>query len=221
MVRQLAVLTGLVAAAGGCVTLPGQTSPDPTAALKQAVKQTNARSAENLGSLIDGLYLKLLGRPADAGERAGWVGLLRGGGTVEQAVIVLVTSDEYARSAGGDGAYLRSVYRGLLGREPFDYESSALLAALPSVGRARVAEVIVKSAEFRANVVRRLYGLPNSSPVAAAFPALLPGTVPPTPEAVSAWAAADLDLLGVEAAIAASPPPEPAKAVAVPPAPVR
>jgi hypothetical protein len=222
MARQFAVLVPLMAAAAcGCVNLPWQTRPDSIAALKQTVKKSNGRSPEALGPLVDGLYLKILSRPANAAERTGWVTMLRSGASVEQVVITLVASPEYTRSAGDDAAFLQSLYRRLLGRDAFAFETAALLPAVRAEGRARVGEVIVKSAEFRSDVIRQLYGVANPSPVAAAFPALAAGTAPPSAEAVSAWAAADTDLLGLEAIIAANPAPEPAKTGPTSPSPVR
>src|SRR5207247_924513 len=53
------------------------------------------RSAEGLGRIVDGFYLRFLGRQADANGRTGWINFLQHGGTEAQLVNIFLTSPEY------------------------------------------------------------------------------------------------------------------------------
>src|SRR5260370_2915326 len=64
-------------------------------------------SSEHFARVVDGWYLKLLGRHADAGGMRLWVGFLQSGATEEQVISAVYRSDEYrarAPAAGGGPA---------------------------------------------------------------------------------------------------------------------
>src|SRR5262249_42155350 len=61
---------------------------------QSAVANAIRFSPEALGRVVDQLYLRFLGRESDATGRAGWIGFLRSGGSLEQ-VETLLTSPEY------------------------------------------------------------------------------------------------------------------------------
>lgn len=93
-------------------------------------------------------YTDLLGRSADRAGEEFWTNHLTGRGVLDLRVL-LVASDEYHRNAGGsDQAWLRAVYRDLLGRLPDasgqQYWSGRLQAG---VARANVVGSIYQSGE--------------------------------------------------------------------------
>ncbi len=166
---------------------------------RSLVVSSIARSDEALGLVVDGLYLKILDRAADAGGRAAFVSYLKNGGTVEQAMVALITSGEFADRAGSDVGFIETLYARLLGRTAGTGELTAWLGGLPVLGRAVVAGAIVQSTEFRADVVEQMYGAE-----AAPSPAL-PGLFPDllhrdsvTDAEVKAWAKSNIDLLAIE-----------------------
>ncbi len=203
MARRILVLA-TAAALGGCVSWPqpagSRLKPTPA----ETIKASRARAPELLGPLVDGLYYQVLGRPPDPVGRAGLMTFLQNGGTLEQAVISLVVSPEYARSAGTDTLFVQSLFRRLLGRAANDIETANLLRALSTVGRAEVANSVLRSGEFRTVVVLKLYGFSTASPVANLLPSVLHRVARPTTAEVAGWANSDLDALGIAVAIASS-----------------
>ena len=163
-----------------------------------------ARSPEALGVLVDGLYLKILRRTSDASGRAAFVSFLQHGGSVEQAIIAMVASPEYSNSTPSDAGFIQSLYSKLLGRVASPSELAGWLGALPSLGRAGVANMFVHSAEFRADVVQELYGFtyaPAQS-VVSLFADLLHRTSGPTAAEINGWVNSGLDIYSIEIAIA-------------------
>jgi hypothetical protein len=155
--------------AGGWVTLLNSgTSPGNVAS-------AILRSKEALGIVVDGLYVKVLGRNSDAAGRAAFVSFLQNGGTIEQAVVGMVTSPEYTALTGSDGGFVESLYVRVLGRGGSSGEVSGWLTMLPTLGRSGVANAIVHSGEFRGDVVQALYGsaLAASVSVASLAPDML------------------------------------------------
>jgi hypothetical protein len=156
--------------------------------------------------LVDGLYLKLLGRAADPGGRAGLVNFLQNGGTVEQAIVILVTSPEYNVLAGSPAGFVQSLYNKLLGRVASSGEIAAWLSPLRSLGESAVASAFLNSSEFRGDLVQQLYGFTPaaSASVVALFPNLLHRTASPSAAELNGWVSSGLDILTITARIAGS-----------------
>jgi hypothetical protein len=173
----------------------------------QAVAHDIARSTEALGLILDGLYATLLSRPSDAGGRAAGVAFLQAGGTVEELVIFITSSPEYAALTGNnDAAFIRSLYDRLLGRTASNAEVAAWLAVLPMLSRTGVTSSFLQSTEYRTNEVEQLYGFTPApaGTVPSLAPNLLHRTAPPTTPDVNGWVASGLDVLTMEAAFAGS-----------------
>jgi len=173
----------------------------------QTVASDIARSSEALGVLVDGLYLKILGRASDPTGRAGFVSALESGATVEQVITVMVTSPEYTMLTGNsDTTFVQSLYTKLLGRTASSLEVAGQLSLLASLGRTGVANEFLASLEFRTDAVEQLYGFPTalSVSVISVFPNLLhrPGT--PTATEVASWVNSGLDILSVQVSITQS-----------------
>src|SRR5262249_51046755 len=67
------------------------------------------KSDEGLGRVIDGFYIKYLGRNSDAGGRAYWVNLLKTGSTLESIQAGFISSAEFLASNNSD--YVQGLYR--------------------------------------------------------------------------------------------------------------
>jgi hypothetical protein len=167
-----------------------------------------SRSPEALGVVVDGLYFKILKRASDPAGRAAFVSFLQQGGTVEQAIVMMVTSPEYSTLTGGtDTGFISGLYTQLLGRNVSPAELAGWLALLPSLGRAGVATMLVQSAEFRTDMVQEMFGFTYAlaDSVVSTIPDLLHrGTAPPTAE-INAWVNTGADLLTLRASLAATP----------------
>jgi hypothetical protein len=171
-----------------------------------AVAQGISHSPEALGLLVDGLYLKILGRQSDPGGRAAFVGFLAKGGTVEQATTIMMTSPEYHAQAGSDSDFVQSLYSKLLGRMASIAEVTGWLQALAGIGRAGAINGFLSSAEYRSDVVQQLYGF-TPAPVgseANLFSQVLHRTSAPAAAEINFWVNAPLDTLAIETAFAAS-----------------
>ena len=150
-----------------------------------------ARSTEALNRRVDQLYRQFLQRDADASKSA-LVSYLQGGGTVEAIIAGLVASQEYRLLFGSDGAFVQSLYTGLIGRTGSNAEVAAQVAMVQSNGRAAVASAFLSSAEYRGVQVRRFYAR------------LLNRPTPPLPAEVDGWVNMALDLLRIEIQFAGS-----------------
>jgi hypothetical protein len=174
--------------------------------LNQAsVAQGIALSTEALDRSVTGLYVRLLHRNADAGGLARWVALLQKGGTIEQVIVGIVSSPEYASRNGSGLSFVQSLYLNLLGRVGSGSEVQGWVNALPTLGTAGVVERFVTSMEFRTDGVLQLYGAPSAlttlgqaQAVFSLAPNLLhrPGT--PTATEVSDWVSSGLSLEAIE-----------------------
>src|SRR5262249_12664811 len=71
-------------------------------------------SPEALGRVVDQLYIRFLGRQSDSGGRAGWIGFLQRGGTLEALENAFLTAPEYISHINTD--YVQSLYLNILGR---------------------------------------------------------------------------------------------------------
>jgi hypothetical protein len=173
-------------------------------ASRGSVAAAIVRSAEALGIVVDGLYLKVLGRAADPGGRAAFVSFLQNGGTVEQAVVGMVNSPEYLALTGSPGGFVEGLYVRVLGRGGSSSEVSGWLNMLPNLGLAGVASAIVHSSEFRADVVQALYGSATAATVSVAslIPDLLHRHASTTE--VNGWVNSGLDIATIAQAFAST-----------------
>jgi hypothetical protein len=151
------------------------------------------RSSEGLGVVVDGLFRRYLRRETDAPGRAVFVNYLQGGGTLEGAISLFVTSPEYHTRFGSDGAFVQSLYTLVLERPGNNAEVASWVSLVPTLGRAGVANALLASAEYRGLVVGRYYTQ------------LLNRTTPATPAEVNPWVFSGVDLLSIEVAFAAGP----------------
>jgi hypothetical protein len=129
---------------------------------QSGVANAIAHSPESLKRIVDGLYLKFLGRAADAGGEAGFIGFLQQGGTIEQAINIFLSSDEYfnrVKDTFGDTqqSFIQSLYNNLLGRHAPGTEVQGWVSALPSLGRSGVINGFLTSQEFRAKSVTQFF----------------------------------------------------------------
>jgi hypothetical protein len=164
-----------------------------------------SRSSEALGLVVDGLYGVILKRPADPAGKAAFVSFLQNGGTVEQGIVMLVTSSEYSMDTGGtDTGYILGLYTTLLGRAPSPAELAGWLAMLPTLGRAGAANGILQAAEFRSDVVEEHYGFTYAlaGSLVSTMPNLLHRSAAPSAAEINGWVATGLDLLSLRADIA-------------------
>jgi hypothetical protein len=166
-----------------------------------------AHSPEALGILVNGLFLKLLGRPVDPPSQSAFVSFLQHGGTLEQAALIIIGSPEYAGPAVSDAAFIESLYSKVVGRVASPSEVNSWLNVLPALGRDGVAGFFVTSPEFRTNAVQQLYGFTPAAPVSVAslLPNLLHRSAAPPAAEVKGWVTSGLDLLGLAVGIASSP----------------
>jgi len=165
-----------------------------------AVSADLAGSTEALNYVVNELYLKVLNRPADAAGQAQFVANLQHGGTIEQIVVALVSSAEYASDVGSNAGFVQGLYSLLLGRAASTGEVQSWLTALASTGKPGVAEAILTSAESRAIAVDQLYGCPfaPSETVAAVLYPVLHREAAPTAAEVASWVDSGLSLLAME-----------------------
>jgi hypothetical protein len=188
-----------------------------------AVANGIVRSGERFSYLVNDLYIKLLGRPADAGGLAGWVGLLVSGRTIEDVITGIASSPEFFGRAnalynGGtsDQNFITALYNLLLNRSPSSGELSFWTSVLPSVGRVNALRVFLTTAEFRNDVVATSYsGLPaGSTPNIPSLPAqsvlgaltnLLHRLGGPSAGELAFWLTQNVDILSLQIRLALSP----------------
>lgn len=128
-----------------------------------------ATSPERARRVVSELYTRVLRRPPDAGGLQHWSGaLLAGQRVVEVGATLYGSSELYRRVGSSPGAYVTTLYREILGREP-DARGLAGWTAAVRAGqpRSRVAGAFYASAESRRQRVSLLYAqLLGSTPVA-------------------------------------------------------
>jgi hypothetical protein len=193
---------------------------------RQAAINGIAGSKEAATVLVEGLYQRLLGRSAagDLGS-AGWAQMFQAGATQEQVIAGIVSSSEFSNRASGlvnagapDQRFVIALYHLVLGRQsdPSASEVAGWVSLLPSLGRAGVAQALLASTEYRTQTVTAQYfadptvgstGAWPSIPaqwVGSTLPNLLHRSAAPAPAEVAGWVNSGLDLLSIQAAIAAS-----------------
>ncbi len=171
------------------------------------------RSTEALARQVNAYYLRFLGRAAVGDEEMGWVNALQSRAlTAEQVIADVLASAEFAGRAAmqfsgdpPDTSFVKALYSLLLNR-PADASLAGWVNAVPSLGRAGVANAFESSAEYRGGAVRTFYGDPTLTP----FPYqpflvnLLHRSAPPSASEVSAWVSSGLDLLSIQQDFASS-----------------
>jgi hypothetical protein len=172
--------------AGGWVTLLGQGTSAAAAA------SGIARSPEGLGVAVGGLYHRFLGRDAAPSERDGLVGYLQAGGTLEGVSQTLLASAEYQARFPSDPGFVQSLFPNLLHRTGSTAEVGGWVAALPQLGRSGVAQQLLSSQEFR------------DWEVGDDYAQLLHRAQPPSAAEVGEWVGGGLDILAIDALMAAS-----------------
>jgi hypothetical protein len=173
--------------AGSWVTLLNQGT------LATVVANAIAHSQEALGVAVDGLYHRFLGRDSDPAGRAGFVGWLQSGATLEAVIEVMLASPEYQSHSNADADFVQSLYQNLLHRTGDVNEVLGWVGQLPQLGRGGVAQNFLSSLEYRAWEVGDDYAL------------LLHRSQPPSAAEVNGWASSGLDILTIDALVAASP----------------
>jgi hypothetical protein len=168
----------------------GPAAPDLPADSRFVVADLIQRSTEAFTRMVRGFFETFLGREPAAGEEAGWVTLLLRGWTEEQVLAAFLDTEEFGRRAASlapgttaDESFVRALHGLLLLRPAAEAELGDWLAALPDLGRARLAHVVLCSTEYRRLRV-------------AAFFEELAGR-PGDEGEVAAWAAAPFPLFAV------------------------
>lgn len=136
-------------------------------ALRQLSRAQVAEMIENSPeartALVRNWYRNFLGRSAENGEEQFWVRCLLQGESEESCLAGILGSSEFRARAGllasgtGDEAFVRSLYRVLLGRTATEAEVTGWLNLLPALGHDGVAQSFLRSREFRANAVFAYY----------------------------------------------------------------
>src|SRR5207253_792844 len=111
--------------------------------------------------VVQGLYGRLLGRPADPAGLNNWVNFLNQGGTADQLEAILIGSAEYFNGRGGGTAngFLQALYDDVLQR-PIDISGSKTwgTALTNGLSPAAVATAILASQESDQMKIEELYG---------------------------------------------------------------
>jgi hypothetical protein len=107
-------------------------------------------------AVVSRLYAAALHRQVDAAGAATWSAALASGWSPRDVARALAASPEFAarQRSLDDPAFVRGVYRGLLGREPDPVGFAGWLAVARSAGRSAVLEGAASSTEFRRLVER-------------------------------------------------------------------
>jgi len=120
-----------------------------------AVVNGIVRSSEALGRIVDSLYLRFLGRQADAAGRSGWIGFLQQGGTLEALETAFLTAPEYINHINTD--YVQSLYLNILGRTGSAAELATWNNNIQSLGLTGIANGFTHSTENRLNTLRSFF----------------------------------------------------------------
>jgi uncharacterized delta-60 repeat protein len=125
------------------------------------VAQIITNSLEYHTLVVQGLYGRLLGRPADPTGLNNWVNFLSQGGTADQLEAIFLGSAEYfnGRGAGTANGFLQALYGDVLGR-PIDTSGSQTWgnALTNGLSPATVATTVLASQEADQMKVEELYG---------------------------------------------------------------
>jgi hypothetical protein len=115
-------------------------------------------SREHSNNLATELYFWLLDRAPDAGGLEGWRKALENGMSRQAAITGFLSSSEYLSKNSPPTAFVHSLYRRLLNREPDPAGFNAWVNAMnQGMSAAEVARQFLKSEEFCRNFARNLY----------------------------------------------------------------
>ncbi len=128
---------------------------------RDAYATTLLTNSEYRTGLIRGWYQKFLGRPATNGDIDMWLPIFQMGGTDEQIIASIVSSNEYfnlPRVGATNSGYVTALYHDLLGRSPSSSELSFWLGQMTGgTTRLQVAQSILASAEYRTDLIQGWY----------------------------------------------------------------
>jgi len=160
--RTGAHLVGIYEGFLGALPDPGRYLTWRTVAERQGLRQAAlslAYSPEYSGVLLDDLYQRVLGRPADADGKRYWLGVLASGTRIEDVGALFYGSEEYVDAAGSLESYIGLLYENLLHRDP-EAGGLAYWTRMLRTGAATPTEVargFYASRESRLDRVARLY----------------------------------------------------------------
>ena len=145
---------------GTAASLDSVAAPLAYGASRREVTERLAYSDAWVGAMVDRFYRSTLGRVPDAEGRAYWVARIRSGHSPAEVAAHFFASEEYFQSTGGrNDAWVRDLYRQLLGR-PGDAEGAAhWVDRIHRSGREPVAVEFYQSVESRGVRVDELYEL--------------------------------------------------------------
>ena len=147
------------------------------------------RSSEGLGNIVDGFYLRFLGRQSDSNGRTSWDNFLQHGGTEEQLENLFLTSPEYVGHINTD--FVQSLYINILGRTGTVSEVAGWNNLIQQLGLAGIAKGFTSSKENRTISLNTDFQVfLHRSPTAAE---------------TSSFVGSSADLLSLEAAILSLP----------------
>ena len=127
---------------------------------RQAAMSNNCEPVGGTGrdatrATVDYVYCLVVDREPDNDGATGWGERLKGGMPVEQVIVEMMHSDEFAALHGvpklSAGDYVRLIHRVLLGQEPDEHEAQRAAAALNAgTTRAQLQREIIRSGAFEA-----------------------------------------------------------------------
>ncbi len=125
---------------------------------RNEVVQAIWNSAEHVGKIVDGLYAQYLHRGADSMGRSVWSAAIMGGDSVDEVALAIVNSAEYAARNAGNGAFVDSLYRDILGRNADAGGRAVWVGQLNAgVSRATIIDSFTRSAENIDRAINFLY----------------------------------------------------------------
>jgi hypothetical protein len=122
---------------------------------QQAVVHSILNSSESLGRIVDGLYVRFLGRQSDAPGRAAWIGFLQSNHTEEEIENAFLTSPEYLAHINTD--FVQSLYINILGRIGSSAEVASWYSQLQTLGLGGIAAALTGSFENHFNAVQSYF----------------------------------------------------------------
>jgi PhoPQ-activated pathogenicity-related protein len=137
-----------------------------TTAIAQGLSRTAVATAvlgsqESDALQVKALFLQFLHRPVDSANLTAFVGQLQKGTTIEQLIVMLTGSPEYALQSGGDAnqVFIIQLFRDLLLRDVDAPSLNFFTAQLDSgaLSRQRVVTLLINSPEYHALEVQQAF----------------------------------------------------------------
>lgn len=149
-----------LATGGTAASLDSVAAPLAYGVSRRDVTERLAYSDAWVGAMVDRFYRSTLGRAPDADGRAYWVQRIRSGQSPAEVAAHFFASEEYFRSTGGSAdAWVRDLYRQLLGRTGDAEGVAHWVDRVRRSGREPVAVEFYQSVESRGVRVDDLYEL--------------------------------------------------------------